>query len=163
MRFRIEEKTDKPSGGTAKKSYRISISLKDSEIILLREFFYIGFTPGEQNDKFYFDNEVQWQKGYRSSNGITHASFITQNLEPDYLQKKEKELIEIFYKKLIKSQNNWERQKKSDIKECNKKIEYYKNIQNSQPFLSLERIRKLEKIDDNTGVRKKKLENVFQK
>lgn len=123
-------------------TYRISLTINEKQIILKREYFYAGYNDGEEEDGFYFDNEVPW-RSHKSSLGISRATFFTRNFDPDYLKQKETELINIFYDKLLKSEKNLKKDLEKEIKEHNKQIEFYKKCQNSGPFMKIQRKNKL--------------------
>jgi len=91
-------KKDKHFESTASPlTYRVSLQISGyDDIVLTREYFYVGYNSGEKYDKFYFDD-------YRDNGKLTRGSFITTNFDSDYLVKKESELIKKFYKKLINS------------------------------------------------------------
>lgn len=123
-------------------TYRIAIKLCENEIILTREYFYVGYNDGESIDNFYFDNEVGWNNGTE----ITRCTFITRNFNEEYLKEKEEELIEIFFHKISKSINSFENKKLDAIKKYDKLKKKYEQYQNCDLFLKFQRKQKLKQI-----------------
>lgn len=126
-------------------TYRIDISLDYNDvdnIILKREYFYVGYNSGEQPDHFYYDNEGN----YGEKLPIRRATFITRNFNSIYLKNKEKELIENFYQKLIESEQELQNQLEEKIKKYNKNIKLYKKYQSSELFIKIQRKQKLKKL-----------------
>jgi len=147
MNFRIVE-IDKRGVGidlldsnSAPLTYRLSLDLyKFEEITLTREYFYFGYNDGENIDGFYFDNELPWSSGKQ---GISRATFLTRNFDQEYLKEKEKELIQKFYDKLIKSEINLKNELNNKIKTLNKEIQKYQNYQKNDIFIKFIRKNKL--------------------
>jgi len=115
-------------------TYRVSITLGD-EIELIREYFVWGYHDGEQPDKF-----------FSSYDGF--ASIFTRDFDPQHLQDIEKELIEKFYKKLIKEEHRAKQELEKAKKECKEKVKRYKLYRTCEPFLKIERKKKLNKINE---------------
>lgn len=113
-------------------TYRVSIYLYEN-IELKREYFVFGYHDGEQEDKFF-------------SNRPSFASILTRNFDPQHLQDIEKELIEKFYKKLIREEHRAKQELKKAKKECKTKVKQYKLFRSAEPFLKIQRRKKLEKL-----------------
>jgi len=93
-----ETKDTKPFNGMPL-CYRVSITPNVSSLkyplIIERKFFRAGFRDGEQFGKFFF---------VEHENGVEYASFISKKVkDKDYLDRKEKELIEEYIEKCEKS------------------------------------------------------------
>jgi len=119
-------------------TYRVSIKIENDEIILKREYFYVGFTDGEDFDDFYFDSD--WHDYF------TRGTFITRNLNEQYLIDKEKELIQKFYENLEICIKNCKKELKESIRDINKKISNYEECKKDQLFVKVVRKKKLNNI-----------------
>jgi len=117
-------------------TYRISLSLENNEIVLRREYFYVVYKDGEQLDNNYFIDNVY----------VTYASFITRNFDEDYLIKKERKLIKVFYNKLKESEVRLNKEKVDTNRYLDNKIKRYKKFQNCGIFDSIIRKSKLIKL-----------------
>lgn len=118
-------------------TYRVSISLENNEIILQREFFYVGYNSGEQIDDFYI-------------NDITHVirmTYLTRNFDKKHLEEKEKMLIKKFYYELINTEKELKKELKESVKYFNKKIKRYQKYQECDLFTKIKRKEKLNIID----------------
>jgi hypothetical protein len=147
MKYQIVEIDDREKYSTPPSSspltYRIALKLEDLFITVKREYFYYGYNTGENIDGFYFDNEVAWT----DSNTITRATFLTRNFDPKYLKQKEKELIELFYSKLVKSEEHIEKKFIEDTIKYKKNLKKYQNYQTCDLFLKYKRKIKLDQIN----------------
>ena len=122
-------------------TYRVSIRIAgNANITLTREYFYYGYYDGERQDDFYFDFE------WASTLAVGTGSFYTRNFDPEYLKEKEKELIELFYKKLIKSEKRLEIELDNQLKILGKRIEEYQEYQKNDLFIKIIRKEKLENL-----------------
>jgi len=147
MKFRIQEidLREKDKSWNSKSTpltYRISIKLNDTEIVLAREYFYVGYNDGEDIDDFYFDNEF----GNYEFGNFTRATFLTRNFDSEYLKIKENELIKKFYKRLIKNEKYLKNELISKTEAIKHDIKLYQNYQNCDLFLKLKRKEKLNSI-----------------
>jgi hypothetical protein len=153
MKYQIVEidnrdKEKSQSSNSTPLTYRIELKIESysepNEITLKREYFYWGYNDGESIDGFYFDNEIGWSiEKYQ----ITRATFLTRNFEPNYLKQKEKELIELFYSKLIKTEKDIEKKFIEDTKKYKNNLKKYQNYQTCDIFLRYKRKNKLDKIN----------------
>jgi len=127
-------------------SYRVSIEIEDTEIIIKREYFYYGFYESTCDfDNFWFNNKNNGNNHWKD---LTKCSFVTRNLsDSKYLKIKEKKLIKKFYNKLIKNENNLKIER--DIKniEYNDRIEECQKNQNCDLFIKIKRIKKLKNLN----------------
>lgn len=149
MKYRVIEidDSDKISQKTTSTplTYRIELKIElDNEITLKREYFYWGYNDGEGVDHFYFDNEVGWRLDYN----LTRATFLTRTFDPEYLKQKENELIELFYSKLIKAEQDIEKKFIEDTKKYKKKLKKYKKYQTCDIFIKQIRKNKLTQINN---------------
>ena len=146
MKYKIVEKLEEPEPyNNMPRSYRIEIEIHREEICLTREIFRISFRDGEDWDNFYFDNEMSWRKNYDAI-GLSRATFITQNFNPQYLEEKEQELLKEVFRRLQKSEMGYKVELKRKNKELLDIIEFYKECQNIGPFLKFNRKQKVKKI-----------------
>lgn len=144
MKFRIEEIDDTQkdkhfSSDVTPLTYRISLRINNDEIVLRREYFYVGYRVGEKVEDFYFNN-TSW------NNNIIYASFLTRNFDSNHLQQKEKEFIEKFHHQLIESEKNIEEDFKKTEKIYQQDIKNYQNYQKCNIFNNIKRKVKLSKI-----------------
>lgn len=123
-------------------TYGVSIKIENDEIILTREYFYVGYSYCETIDDFYFNTDLPW----RNDIGITKGTFLTKNFNPDYIKQKEEELINLFYQKLIKSENDYIKERKKLINDIDNKILKYQKYQKCKLFINIQRKEKLYKI-----------------
>jgi len=141
MKYRIIE-IDRSDSDKSLKSfatpltYRISITLENNEVVLMREYFYVGYNDGEKIDDFYYDD-----------NHISRITFLTRNFDDDYLKEKEKEVIKIFYYKLIESEKSVKQEKINTNIHFDNKIKRYQKFQKCGLFTKLKRKEKLKKIN----------------
>jgi hypothetical protein len=148
MKFRIEEEDRRESDIYFKSSvtpltYRIEIKIEDDEIILKREYFYVGYSDGEHPESFYFDNEVGWRRDHY----LGKASYLTRIFDPQHIQEKEDELIKMFYEKTFKNIEKINKRKKDAIKNFDNEINKLIECQNSNLFIKFKRADKLNKIN----------------
>lgn len=123
--------------------YRIKLYLYD-EIILVREYFRVGFLCGEENDEFYIDSEINKWDIKPSTRFI---SFMTQNLDKEYHKKKEKQLLNIAYEKILKSKKNLKIDLKKEINKFEKEIDKYNQFLEYPEFKKISRIKKIEELN----------------
>lgn len=159
MKFRIEE-IDKSQSDvyfnskTTPLTYRVAITIEvgirvgnptnEDEIVLTREYFYVGYNDGESVDNFYFDTDVRWTKII----GVKRGTFLTRNFNHEYLKQKEEELIQLFYDRLIKSEKDYIKKRKEVTQEIDEKIQNYQKYQKCDLFLKIQRKEKLKKIEN---------------
>jgi hypothetical protein len=120
--------------------YRASISIEphNKRILLLRELFRVGFLRGEENDKFYIDNE------YQQKDTLYRCSFITQNMDKKYHKEMEIKLMNIFYDGCGKSIKILEKKLKDETKNIKYHINMYNDLLNT--FEYVKRGDKLKKL-----------------
>jgi hypothetical protein len=124
-------------------TYRIAIKIEgNAELTLSREYFYYGYNDGEKIDGFYFNSELSWS----TTLAITRATFLTRNFDSKYLKQKEQELIELFYNKLIKSENKLKIELYNQNKILGERIEEYQELQKNNLFIKIIRKQKLESL-----------------
>lgn len=118
-------------------TYRVSISLENNKIVLLREYFYVGYNDGEKFDDFYMD----------SSYMFTRMSYLTRDFNKDYLKKVEKELIDKFYFELLNQEVKLNEELKNETEKFNRNIAWYKKYENCDLFIKTKRRSKLKEIN----------------
>ncbi len=141
MKLTIVETDDREEFQGRPLCYRVSLRVGHDEVTLTREFFRAGFHDGEEFNKFYFNNENNWN----SKNTLTYCTFLTKNVSnKKYLAKKELELIKLFHERCGRSKAMLEKKLKDKIKKINQEINDYENIINHFEYINREdKLRKL--------------------
>jgi len=143
MKLVIKETSDTQTFRGMPISYRVSLEINRDVVTLEREYFRVGFSDGEQYDKFYFDNEWCGRQG----NPLHRCTFITKKIDDKkYLMKKEEELIKLFYKKCTKTKKDLEKKLIEKTKNLNDSINNYDDILNYFEYTQRgEKLKKLKK------------------
>ena len=147
MKVEIVEVSDTRDFMNMPISYRVEIKVYRDTITIKRQYFRVGFSDGEQYDDFYFDND--WCG--RQSSPVSRCTFITKKIEDKkYLQQKENELIEKFYRKCIKSKELIKKELREVTKKLNDDLITYDNILNHFEYLNRgDKLKKLKnKLND---------------
>lgn len=101
-----------------KLTFRITISEDENDILILREFFRVGYIGGETLDKFY------------KTNFLSHptVSIITRNFDEKYLNELENKIFDEYILYLNEININLKIDKQKYINEIDNKISVNNNI-----------------------------------
>lgn len=140
----IDERSDK---NMMPPSYRVSVSMNDDGVVTItRKYFNYGFYERTSEfDNFWFSDE---HSSWEGVNNLYKSSFVTRNLNPEYLKMKEKELISALYDKLIENENNLKIECDKKVIIYNNRIEKCKIFQNCEIFIKAKRIKKLKNLSE---------------
>jgi hypothetical protein len=147
MEIKIVEKLDKDNdkhfdSRATPLSYRVSLQVRKNIIILKREYFRVGFGPGEGHNRYSFNSH---QNSYAQ---LTYASFITRDVDNDDLKNKsELKLLKKFQKEALLSKSKVQKEIKRDILLANNNIKKYDEIFNFlDKYNRIEKIKKIKEI-----------------
>lgn len=142
MEIKIVEKPDRDAKGFGSQplSYRIRMEYYKKVFTLTREYFRFGFNDGEIWDGYFF-------RGHP----IQRVSFMTRKFkDKDYIRKAENQVIKLFYKKALESEEKLKKELIKTTNSINNKINKCNRMYNFlDKFNRPEKIKKLKNLINN--------------